>query len=147
MQMIREKLAMPLLAEGDIRIRIPVDRLTLAKRRWRGVAEDGREFGFEVEKPLVDGDAVWAEGEARYFISQKYEPVLELAIAAAGLDATTTAARVGWMIGNLHFQIEITAEVLRVGDDPALRQLFEREGLAYRVAKRVFRPLAGGHHH
>ena len=35
-------------------VRIPVERLTLAKRRWRGVADDGEEFGFDLEAPLTD---------------------------------------------------------------------------------------------
>jgi urease accessory protein len=132
---------------GLANVRIAAERLMLAKRRWRGVAEDGKEFGFDVERPLSDGDVVWVEGQARYVISQKYEPVLELRIADCGLESAPAAARVGWMIGNLHFQIEITDDVLRVADDSALRQLFEREGIRYAVAKRIFRPLAGGHHH
>ena len=51
------------------------------------------------------------------------------------------------MIGNLHFQIEIAGDIVRVVDDPAVRQLFEREGIAYTACKRVFHPLSGGHHH
>lgn len=124
-------------------LRIPVERLTLAKRRWRGVAEDGAEFGFDLTAPLTDGAPVFATGEALYIIAQKYEPVLEVAL---GADAPT-AARLGWLIGNLHFQMEITDEVVRVADDPALRQLFARERLAFTECKRVFHPLAGGHHH
>jgi urease accessory protein UreE len=30
-----------------------VERLKLAKRRWRGAATDGEEFGFDLEKPLL----------------------------------------------------------------------------------------------
>jgi urease accessory protein len=51
------------------------------------------------------------------------------------------------MIGNLHFQIEIAGEVIRVVDDPAVRQMFEREGIAYAACKRIFHPLSGGHQH
>lgn len=123
--------------------RLAVERLTLAKRRWRGVAEDGREFGFDLTAPLADGAAVFQSGTAVYVIAQKYEPVLEVAL---GTDSPT-AARLGWMIGNLHFQIEVAAEIVRVNDDPAVRQLFEREGIAFTACKRVFHPLSGGHHH
>jgi urease accessory protein len=128
-------------------IRVPVERMTLAKRRWRGVAEDGREFGFDLERPLADGAVVFEDAGTCYSIAQKYEPVLELRIADCGLRTGAEAARVGWVIGNLHFQIEIAEDVIRVADDPALRQLFEREHLAFTACKRVFHPLSGGHHH
>ncbi len=124
-------------------VRVPADRITLAKRRWRGVAEDGTEFGFDLEKPLADGAPVFATDEALYVIAQKYEPILEVAL---GTDAPT-AARLGWLIGNLHFPLEVVGSVVRVADDSALRQLFAREGIAFTACARVFHPLAGGHHH
>ncbi len=123
--------------------RLPVDRLTLAKRRWRGVAEDGQEFGFDLETPLTDGAIVFQTASTAYILTQKYEPVLEVAL---GTDSPT-AARLGWLIGNLHFTIEVAGPIVRVVDDPAVRQLFEREHIAYVPCKRVFHPLSGGHHH
>ena len=124
-------------------IRIPVERMVLAKRRWRGAAEDGREFGFDLEKPLADGAVVFSTDQAVYVIAQKYEPVLEINLAT---DAPA-AARMGWMIGNLHFPLEVAGQVVRVADDPALRQLFEREHIPFIPCKRIFHPLSGGHHH
>lgn len=128
-------------------LRIPVERLTLAKRRWRGAAEDGRDFGFDLEMPLTDGVAIFQSETAVYVLSQKYEPVLEVQSSAFAAGKAADAARLGWMIGNLHFQIEVAGDVVRVSDDPAVRQLFEREGIAYAACKRVFHPLSGGHHH
>src|SRR5690349_18995504 len=101
------------------RIRVAVDRLTLAKRRWRGVAEDGREFGFDLAAPLRDGDIFFATDAAAYIVAQKYEPVLEIRNAEFGMRNAADAARLGWLIGNLHFQIEVTDDVIRVADDPA----------------------------
>jgi urease accessory protein len=124
-------------------VRIPVDRLALAKRRWRGLAEDGQDFGFDLETPLADGAAIFQSAAAVYILAQKYEPVLEVAL---GVDPPG-AAQLGWMIGNLHFAIEVAGSVVRVVDDPAVRQLFAREGIAYAACKRVFHPLSGGHHH
>ena len=141
MELIRQPLAEPL--PGWERVKIPVDRLTLAKRRWRGVGEDGREFGFDLERPLDDGAAVLASETAVYVIAQKYEAVLEIALLADPV----AAAKLGWMIGNLHFQIEPAGDLVRVTDDPALRQLFAREGIAFLSCKRVFYPLRGGHQH
>jgi len=122
---------------------VPVERLVLTKRRWRGVAEDGREFGFDLEAPLADGAPVFQSDAAVYILAQKYEPVLEIALGADAL----SAAQLGWMIGNLHFAIEVVGGIVRVVDDPAVRQLFEREGIAATACKRVFHPLSGGHHH
>lgn len=124
-------------------VRIPVERLTLAKRRWRGVAEDGAEFGFDLTAPLLDGAPIFQSETAIYILAQKYEPVLEVAL---GTDSPS-AARLGWMIGNLHFAIEVAGPIIRVIDDPAVRQLFERENIPYTACKRVFHPLSGGHHH
>ena len=123
--------------------RLAVERLTLAKRRWRGVAEDGQEFGFDLESPLSDRAIIFQTNTTAYILSQKYEPVLEVSLGAD----SPTAARLGWLIGNLHFTIEIAGPLVRVIDDPAVRQLFEREAIAYVACKRVFHPLSGGHHH
>jgi urease accessory protein len=120
-----------------------VDRLTLAKRRWRGVAADGRELGFDLEGSLHDGDVVLQDGDACYVISQAPEPVLEVQLRTS----SSAAARLGWLIGNLHFQMEVTPEVIRVADDPALRQLFTREGISYSERESIFHPLGGGHFH
>jgi urease accessory protein len=127
-------------------ISLPVDRQTLAKRRWRGVAEDGREFGFDLEHALSDGDVYFEGDAARYVIAQKPEPVLEVSMSESELSAAAFA-RIGWSIGNLHFQIEITSDVIRVADDSALRQLFERELIPFVETVTVFHPLGGGHHH
>jgi urease accessory protein len=124
-------------------LRLPVERLTLAKRRWRGTSEDGQEFGFDLERPLGDGAAFFKTESALYVIAQKYEPVLEIAL---GTDAAA-AARLGWIVGNLHFAIEVAESVVRVTDDPAIRQLCEREAIAFTACKRVFHPLGGGHSH
>ena len=141
MELIAKALLQP--APGLERIKLPVERLTLAKRRWRGVADDGCEFGFDLDTPLADGAVVFQSEAAVYVVAQKYEPVLEIALGAD----SPTAARLGWMIGNLHFQIEIAGEVVRVVDDPAVRQLFERERIAFTACRRVFHPLGGGHRH
>lgn len=138
--------ALPPPPAGRPQIRLAVDRLTLARRRWRGVAEDGREFGFDLDEPLRDGAAFFASENGDYLIAQRYEPVLEVPLADCG-PRSGAQARVGWLIGNLHFQIEITDEVIRVVDDPAVRQMFEREAIACHACKRVFHPIAGGHRH
>jgi urease accessory protein len=125
------------------RIALAVDRLLLAKRRWRGTADDGTDFGFDLSMPLSDGAAFFASESAYYCIAQKPEPVLEVAL----ISKLAPVARLGWTIGNLHFPIQVTDEVIRVPDDSALRQLFEREKIPFTEAERVFNPFAKGHSH
>ncbi|MEI7986702.1 MAG: urease accessory protein UreE [Armatimonadota bacterium] len=145
MEIIRRAILDPL---GTLpQIRLPVDRLTLAKRRWRGVAEDGVEFGFDLDGPIFDGTPFFQTATSTYFIAQKYESVLEIRRPGIGGTGVGEAARLGWIIGNLHFQIEITSTVIRVVDDPAMRLLFARESIDYSACQRVFHPIHGGHQH
>lgn len=125
------------------RIALHADRLTLAKRRWRGTADDGAEFGFDLAAPLVDGAAFFASDTAVYVLAQKAEPVLEVAL----IPRPAPVARLGWTIGNLHFPIQVTDHAIRVPDDSALRQLFERESIPFTVSEQVFIPFAKAHRH
>lgn len=121
---------------------LPVDRLTLARRRWRGKATDGAEFGFDLEHPLGNRDIFHQSDTAYYRIAQQPEPVLELRWSTP-----TEAARAGWLIGNLHFQIAIGAQKILAPDDPAVRQMLDRERIGYRAADDIFEPLGGSHAH
>ncbi len=130
------------------RVELKVDRLKLAKRRWQGKADDGEEFGFDLAKPLYDGEVIFETETAYYVLKQEPEPVLEVA-----LGETLTAAHTAWSLGNLHFPIELAEGVIRVNDDPAIRLFFEREKIAYVVATKVFHPIKAiahshshGHH-
>jgi urease accessory protein len=140
MELIRAPLSKP--AGGVIEVLLPVDRHSLAKRRWRGVAEDGREFGFDLAEPLHDGvPFFYAEG-ATYIIAQQPEPVFEILLGTPAV-----SARLGWLIGNLHFSVEIGGHVLRVAADSALRQMFVREQIDFAELSRVFHPFHHGHVH
>ncbi len=125
-------------------ITLSADRHTLAKRRWRGTAENGREFGFDLAEPLSHGVTFFQTSDARYVIAQTPEPVL-----AVHLHDPTQAARVAWQVGNLHFPVAIRAGTILVEDDLALRQMFEREHIHFKSVREVFQPLSGaaGHHH
>ncbi len=145
MLIINDHLAEPLTGSENV-VAVSADRSTLAKRRWRGIAGDGREFGFDLEHPLSHGDPILRDDCGCYAVFQMPEPVLEVPLPTD----TTAAASLAWQIGNLHFPVEITHECLRVADDPALRQMFDREGVAWSARHAVFRPLsvtANGHHH
>jgi urease accessory protein len=131
--------------EGEI-VFLTANRATLAKRRWRGVAQDGREFGFDLDNALSDGSVFFREAGKCYVISQAPEPVLEIELD----QDPNRGAILAWQIGNLHFPIEVTNSVIRCADDPAIRQMLERARIVSRETLAVFRPFASAghaHHH
>jgi len=124
-------------------VRLLAPRTTLAKRRWRGAAEDGREFGFDLEKALRHGTLFFSDGVNHYVVEQTPEEVLEIPVATLA-----ESARVAWNLGNLHFPVQVLAQAVRVVEDPAVLQFLSREHLSYQRITSVFLPLsAGAHHH
>ena len=123
---------------GDARRVVPleVERITLAKRVWRGTAADGTEFGFELDRPLKHGETFHQTADVRYVIEQRNEPVLEVELNIT----PSAAAGIGWAVGNLHLELQAEATRLLAADDPAVRKLFERLNVPYRAATAVFRP-------
>lgn len=127
-------------------ISLTVDRSTLAKRRWRGVAGDGMEFGFDLDHALDHGDVIFRDDCACYAVFQSPEPILEIALPPVPGEA----ALIAWQVGNLHFPVEIHGDVLRTVDDIAVRQMLDRESIAYLATDAVFRPApvsTHAHHH
>jgi len=123
-------------------IALRADRVTLAKRRWRGHAEDGREFGFDLDAPLTHGVCFFVENGACYVVAQQPEPVLEVRVSTL-----EEAAAIAWQIGNLHLGIQLLPDALRVVDDSAAAQLFEREHVLFQRKTEIFLPQTTGHHH
>lgn len=135
----------PLLSppQGCVEIPLHVDRLRLAKRRWRAFAEDGSEFGFDLESPLKNGSVFFSTENSSYSIAQQPEPVIDILCP----EQAAEAARLGWMLGNLHFPVEILPGKLRICDDPAVRQMLIRENVAFLLSNAIFQPLSGAHSH
>ncbi len=117
-------------------IALRVARQTLAKRLWRGHAEDQVEFGFELSAPLKDGDIFWQTSAARYVVRQHPEPVVEISLEVA----PSAAAGIAWAIGNLHLELAAEATRLLAPDEPAVRQLLDRLKVPFRATTAVFRP-------
>jgi urease accessory protein len=118
-------------------VELRVERRTVAKRLWRGIAADGCEFGFSLAAPLKHGDTFWQTEVARYVIAQEPEPVLEVVIG--DLPASATAG-IGWAVGNLHLEFSSEANRLLTPDEPAARQLFARIQIEFNPTTAVFRP-------
>jgi urease accessory protein len=111
-------------------------RQTLAKRLWRGVAADGTEFGFELERPLKHGDVFWQTETARYVVQQPPEPVVVIPLEMA----PSAAAGIGWAVGNLHLELQSEPTRLLAPDEPAVRQLLVRLKVPFTTTTAVFRP-------
>ncbi len=118
-------------------VELRVERRTLAKRLWRGVAVDGTEFGCQLAKPLQPGDTVHQTTAARYVIVQAPEPVLEIPLGNLPPSAT---AGIGWAVGNLHLEFSSEAARLLTPDEPAARQLLARIQVDFIPTTAVFRP-------
>jgi urease accessory protein len=117
-------------------VALTVERTTLAKRIWRGIAADGTEFGFELEKRLQPGDVFWQTATAHYVVRQQPEQVLEVSLDLA----PSAAAGIGWAVGNLHLELQSEPARLLALDEPAVRQLFERLSVPFKSTTAVFRP-------
>ena len=127
------------VAQPDLtlpQIALTVDRVTLAKRLWRGTAEDGLEFGFELAAPLKHGDVFFQSASARYVIAQQPEPVVEVSLELA----PAAAAGIGWAIGNLHLELAAEPARLLAPDEPAMRNLLDRLKVPFRPTTAIFRP-------
>ena len=116
-------------------IALRADRLTIAKRVWRGMAEDGVEFGFDLPAPLRHGETFFQTAVARYAVRQQPEPVVEISLAVT----PSAAAGIGWAIGNLHLELSADPTRLLALDEPAVRQLLDRLKVPYAATVAVFR--------
>lgn|GEM_PF-414517 len=134
LHLVQASIAAPNVSLPEIALR--VERMTLAKRLWRGIAADGTEFGFELHAPLKHGDTFFQSTAARYTVQQHPEPVV-----AVSLDvAPSAAAGIGWAIGNLHLELQSEPTRLLAPDEPAVRQLLDRLKISFTPTTAIFRP-------
>ena len=125
-------------------ISLSVERRVLAKRRWRGKALDGTDFGFDLEMPLRNGICFYVEENRSYVIDQKPESVFRVSYTNQ-----EEAAHLAWQVGNLHFPAQFKDTYLMVEGDPAVRLMLERNQIPFLESTEVFQPIvtATSHHH
>lgn len=125
-------------------IPLAIDRRTLAKTRFRATASDGTDFGFDLPHPLRHGTAFHETADSVYLIEQAPESVLKIHFHDG-----KSGALYGWMVGNMHFPAAFEPEYVVAEDDPAVRQLLDRNEITYTEAHQIFQPAvaASGHHH
>lgn len=131
-RMISESSSLP--EERQVVLR--AERRQFLKRRWRGVAEDGTEIGFDLEERLVDGCVVYQVDGRDYIVRQMSEKVYQVDFISPA-----HAALVAWKVGNLHLPAQISKDAIWVLHDEAMAQLLEREGWAYQEPEVKFAPM------
>jgi urease accessory protein len=136
MHLVTRMLAPASVRPSGEQIVLAVERRQFLKRRWRGVAEDGTEFGFDLENRLIDGCVIFQQGGKDYLVRQLPETVYEVSFESAD-----HAALVAWKVGNLHLPAEILPDRLRVLHDEAMKSLLDREGWTFTEPVVLFQPL------
>lgn len=136
MHLIQRHLSEASARPASEQVRLCVERRQFLKRRWRGVAEDGTEFGFDLEARLPHGAVIFQTEARDYIVLQQPETVYVLRPGSA-----EQAALVGWRIGNLHLPVEIAGGTVRVLHDPSVPPLCEREGWPVTEEMVIFKPL------
>ena len=134
LQIIQTSVESPDLSRAEVALRVA--RQTAVKRLWRGTADDGAEFGFELAAPLRHGDTFWQTGTVRYVLRQEPEPLVEISLEIA----PSAAAGIGWAVGNLHLELAAEPARLLAPDEPAVRQLLERLQVPFKPVTAIFRP-------
>ncbi len=117
-------------------VELLVERRLFLKRRWRGIATDGTEFGFDLETRLKHGCVIHRTEAVDYVVRQEPEVIYQIRPGSA-----KEAALMGWKIGNLHLGVQVIDGVIRITHDVAVPQLCEREGWAFEEVSVVFNPL------
>ena len=115
---------------------LSAERRQLLKRRWRAIADDGTEFGFDLVVPLADGGLIFQQDGKDYIIRQLPELVYEVVF-----ESPAHAAMVAWRVGNLRLPSQILEDRIRVLHDEAMSHLIGFEGWAFSEPEVLFRPL------
>ena len=136
MLLIHRILAEASLLPPEQQVVLAAERRQFLKRRWRGTAEDGTEFGFDLESRLIDGGVIFQKGGCDYIVRQVPEIVYQVSCATRA-----EAALVGWKVGNLHLPAQILENAILVLHDQAMTQLLEREGWDYSEPEVIFTPM------
>jgi urease accessory protein len=136
MHVIHRMLAPFSVLPSHQQIVLPAERRQFLKRRWRGRAEDGTEFGFDLEERLVDGGLIHRQDGMDYVVRQLPETVFRVSLVNPA-----QAALVAWKTGNLHMPVQIGEGEMFVLHDDAMRQMLERERWAYEEVEVLFSPL------
>lgn len=123
---------------------LPVARVDLWKRRWRGVAEDGTPVAVALAEPVADG-ALLGGGGRVFRVAQIPEELVCIPMP----DDASMSAKIGWYLGNRHIPIEVRESELLMENFPTLTDSLQRIGILFEVRTDVLRckPHSSSHRH
>ena len=131
-RMLAEKSELP----PHRQIILSAERRLFLKRRWRGIADDGTEFGFDLDARLCDNGVIFHQNGCDYVVRQQPEKVFRIPF-----ENPSHAALVAWKTGNLHLPAQIIDDAILVLHDESMAQLLEREGWAFSEPEVLFTPM------
>lgn len=136
MHLIQRLLAESSSLAPEKQVMLAAERRQFLKRRWRGTASDGTEFGFDLDTRLTDGGVIFHQAGNDYVVRQLPELVYEVR-----LESPAQAALVAWKVGNLHLPAQILDGSIRILHDESMAQLLERESWSYSELEVLFTPM------
>ncbi len=136
MQLIHRMIADCSMLAPANQVVLAAERREFLKRRWRGIAEDGSEFGFDLEARLTDGCLIFQKDGNDYIVRQLPEKVYEVLY-----ENPAQAAHIAWKVGNLHLPAQILEHAILVLHDEAMTQLLAREKWAFTEPILIFTPM------
>lgn len=136
MHLIQRAISLSSDLNEEHQIILHAERRQFLKRRWRGQADDGTEFGFDLEERLTDGCVIFHQEGKDYLVRQTKEKVFCIPFIHPA-----QAALIAWKTGNLHMPAQITEHALYVLHDDAMRNLIERENWEYTEPEILFTPM------
>lgn len=107
-------------------VALPVARIDLWKRRWRGTASDGSEVAVDLPTPAKHEDFLWTN-DSCFQISQQPETIIVIALP----EKSDLAAKIGWYFGNRHIPVEVRDDAILAEDFPTLTDSLDRIGISW----------------
>lgn len=136
MHLIQRPLSPSSALDPENQIPLYTPRRHLLKLRWRAIADDGTEFGFDLASRLTDGCVIFQQDGKDYVVRQVPELVYEVIY-----ESPAHAALVAWRVGQLHLPAQILPDRIRVLHDHEMSHLLGSEGWSFTEPEVVFQPL------
>lgn len=136
MHLIHRMLAESSQLPADKQVALHAERRQFLKRRWRASADDGTEFGFDLDARLTDGCVIFHANGLDYIVHQLPETVFRIPF-----ETPAHAALVAWKTGNLHLPAQILEDAMLVLHDEAMTNLLKREGWTFSELEVLFTPM------
>ena len=136
MHLIQRMLAESSQLPPEQQVTLSAERRLFLKRRWRATADDGTEFGFDLDARLVDGCVILHANGLDYIVRQVPETVYRIPF-----ESPAHAALVAWKTGNLHLPAQILDDAILVLHDEAMTHLLKREGWKFSEPEVLFSPM------